>query len=606
MKTKLIIILLCIFSIEVLSQKNEEILAKIGDKVITVEEFKYRYEFTPQVNRINSDQSKSKEELLYTLIAENLFSLEAEKLGIDTTLAMKMNYVPMEKMHVRDALYKKEIKDKIIIDDKKLTDGLWLANHKLFVDYVYSKEKAEIELAYLELNKSKNFDSTATLLKNVEYVKEPYEVTYGKMFEVPEKAVYGLELNEFTTPLESPDGWYIFRLLSKIQANYQSSDQKLSLVKKTVEDRTVDSIYNDFWSKFFKDAKVNTDGSLFWYFVDSMHDLVLAVKTKEEIKDKEKIELSNDELIGYKSSLNPDSLSKPFIKFDDKPITFNDFLNEFMFEGFYTFTTEKNVIANQLNSRVKRQIELELLARHGYKIGLESLDDVMRSTKIWRDNYLSTLYKRDLVFSTKSTDEEVNNYLLQKEDSLISETKVNIIEILTDSLNVVKQALAIANNDSLLKDFAVAHTKRSEVKEKGGEFGLFSISEFGEIGKIAGTMEVGDVYGPLEVEGSYSIFKVIDKQNTILNFKSDIDLQNIKANFHYNKVINKLEDNAVELADKYKVTVNESLLNKLQLNNLQLLVFRYMGFGGRTLAFPYSSPFYKWKDKWEQKKKDVL
>ena len=75
----IIILLLCLFNHELISQEKNEIIAIIGNKSITVEELKYRYEFTPQINRQYYDKGKAKEELLYTLIAENLFAAEAEK-----------------------------------------------------------------------------------------------------------------------------------------------------------------------------------------------------------------------------------------------------------------------------------------------------------------------------------------------------------------------------------------------------------------------------------------------------------------------------------------------------------------------------------------------
>jgi hypothetical protein len=70
--------------------------------------------------------------------------------------------------------------------------------------------------------------------------------------------------------------------------------------------------------------------------------------------------------------------------------------------------------------------------------------------------------------------------------------------------------------------------------------------------------------------------------------------------------MNQLENLAVELAEKNNVTINNELLNSLKLLNAQMIVYRYMGFGGRIQAYPYSSPFYKWKEKWEQKKKEAL
>ena len=66
-----IVLSLLVFTILTYSQNNNE-LVKIGDKVITLEEFKFRYELTPQIDRKYNDSGKSKEELLYTLIAEKI------------------------------------------------------------------------------------------------------------------------------------------------------------------------------------------------------------------------------------------------------------------------------------------------------------------------------------------------------------------------------------------------------------------------------------------------------------------------------------------------------------------------------------------------------
>lgn len=608
MKFKLFVIICLSSYINTFSQKKDDVLAKVGDKVITVNEFKLRYEFTPQINRKNSPESKerSKEEFLYTLIAEDLFAEEAEKEGYDTIAAMRMNYLPMEKMQVRDALYKKEIKSLVKADDKQITEGLWLANNKLFVDYLYSSNKDSIDFAYQELNKSNNFDSTAAQLKNVEYVNEPYEVTFGKMSKKPEQAIYNLKLNEYTAPIQSPEGWYIFRLLSKIPAKYENADQKISLVKKTVENRIEDSIYNDFYSNFFKGKKVTTDGDLFWSFVDSTQKIIETVKARDSVKDNEKIVLNSDDLVKLKNCFPQDSLKKPFIKFAENPISFEDFLNDFIFEGFYTFTTDKSTIANQLNSRVKRQIELEMLARLGYKEGLESLNEVRAQNEIWKTNYLATLYKRDQVLSTKLSDADLNEMFKQRGDTLLNDVQVKIAELLTDSLEVVKHALEIADDTEEFKKFIETHSKREEFKNNKGESGWISTSSFGEIGKIAGTMEKGDIYGPLKVGNGYSVFKLIDKKEITIDKNSKGNFNNLKKKILYNNAINNLENKAVDLAGKFGISINHDLLNSVQVDNLQMVVFRYMGFGGKIMAFPYTAPFYRWKDKLEQKKKDAL
>lgn len=606
MKILLIIILIISSFKPIIAQDQKDVIAKIGDKILTVDEFKYRFEFTPQINRKYSDKETAREELLYTLIAENLFAIEAEKRGLDSLNALKNYYIPLKKMFLRDALYKREIADKVKLNIKKFNEGLKLASYKCFVDYVFTEEQQNIDAAYTLLKSNSNFDSLVTQLTNAEYVSEPYEVVYGKMYEHAENAIYNLKINEFTKPIESPDGWYIFRLISKIPATYTSNDQKNSMVKKVVEGRFEDSIYNDFRTKFFADKKITTNGRLFWYLAEEIQKLVSSIKTSQNIADGEKIQISNEDLSRLIQSLEKDSLSQDYIFLDKDPVTLKEFLRDFSFEGFYTFTTDLNTIAAQLKSRSKRQIELELLTREAYKKGVESIPDVNSSTELWKENYLATLLKRDIVFNTELTEADFQDYFKMQESGSLKQTQYNIIEILTDDLEIVKQALSLSEDNNLLKKFAVNNTLRENVKVNGGEFGYFSASEYEDIGKIVESMEIGDVYGPLETEGSYSVFKLIDKKENKIDFnKSEID-ENVKQTIKYKKVTDQLENLAAKLAKEYNVTINRDLLNSLELLNTQMIVYRYMGFGGRIQAYPYSSPFYKWKEKWEQKKKEAL
>lgn len=582
------------------SQSNQEVLAKVGNKVITVEEFKNRYELVPQINRDYFDSFNAREELLYTLIAENLFALEAENLGFDTLKQLQAVYQPLKKMYVRDALYHKEIKDSVFFDVEKFNAGMKLANIKCFVDYVYTKDKSKIIDAYNILSANSNFDSLVTLLKDLEYVAEPYEVPYGKMYEHAEKAIFNLNINEITEPIQSPEGWYIFRLLNKVSVSFQDHNQKVSSVKKIVERRIEDSIFNSYWSNFFKNQKVNTDGNLFWYLADKLHEKIVEIKNIKQIKDGDKIGLPDN----FVSSLSPDSLKKIFIKFGTNPVTLQQFLDEFMFEGFYTTSTDPKIIAGQLNSRVKRQIELELLSNEAYKKGLENLPEVQSSLDVWKDNYLATLYKKNIVKNVSNKDEDVKSFLNENSEMIFKDNKVNIIEILTDSLFIIEQALKFQNDENAFREFAKQHSKRKWVRENNGEFGLFSVTQYGDIGKIAESMEIGDVYGPLETSDGYSIFKLIDKRTDTL--ETTILTEELKKKVQYNRIVDVLEEKVIELAGKYNFSYDEKLLKSLNLLNAQMVVYRYMGFGGRITAFPYSTPFYKWKEKLEQIKKDLL
>ena len=171
-------------------------------------------------------------------------------------------------------------------------------------------------------------------------------------------------------------------------------------------------------------------------------------------------------------------------------------------------------------------------------------------------------------------------------------------------MDVVNEVLKALDKSADIRELAKIHTKRVWTKEKGGEFGYFPVTMYGDIGKIAGEMKVGEIYGPLKTNDGYSIFKLIGKRKPKVKIpKAFTDIKDeIKSELRYKKVKNKLESRTAELANKYGVSINNRLLNSIKVNNLNMLVYRYMGFGGRILAFPITPPFYEWYQKWKSGK----
>ena len=296
-----------------------------------------------------------------------------------------------------------------------------------------------------------------------------------------------------------------------------------------------------------------------------------------------------------------------FIKLDEDPITLKQFLYEFAFEGFYTSSTDPNIIRAQLNSRVKRFIEHELYTREAYSQGLDNLPDVKLDTKMWRDNYLASLYRKTLFDSSKVTEDEVYQFYQKKKSIDEPTTQVNIIEILTDSLEVVEIVLKELESGTDIKELARKYSKREWTKESEGEFGFFQTTSYGEIGRIAGELEIGEVYGPLKVEEGYSIFKLIDKKEAVQKLSKEYSelkdelLHELKAE----KISSKMINNTVRLANKYNVTVDSNQLNKVPVTNYNMLVYRYMGFGGKILAVPLTPVFIEWVKEWEKSKSSL-
>lgn len=585
---------------------QDSLLVKIGLSGITVQEFEQRFEFIPQIiSGAKRSFDKKKSDLLHSLIAEKLWAREAENLRVDTTDYMRITYKVIEKMYVRDALYRIEISDKVSVSGEESTEGLRRFYYNLNLDVIHSKDSSLAFRIYKMLGGGVSFDS-AKSISNTDYYLVQFK--YGELEESIEDILFNLNEGEFTYPIKSSAGWLIFKLHNKELASFSSQDQAIMNVQKIIQQRKTDRYYNEFYRKFFVGKKVETDAILFWSLADKISRQLSQKKITSSISDSDNVYLDVNDLLIIESELESDTLNMPFVKFENDPTTVKEFLREFIFEGFYSASTSPSIIAAKLNARVKSFIENELLAREGYKRGLQNLPDVKSSTSMWRDNYLARILKNMLYDSVKVTEQEVEEYY-QNNDLLndSSNVEVNILEILTDSLEVIESVIRELERGADFRQLASLHTKRIWTRSNGGEFGFFPITMYGDIGRIASQMNVGEIYGPIKLPEGYSIFKLIDKR--IRERDSSLSIEETKDEMRKNLTLKKLKeffiDYTVKLANKYGVEINEQMFASLQVQDMNMFVYRYMGFGGRITAVPMAIPFNEWYLPWKESKKQI-
>ena len=270
-------------------------------------------------------------------------------------------------------------------------------------------------------------------------------------------------------------------------------------------------------------------------------------------------------------------------------------------------TIDNNMVIGKLNSRVKKFIEHKLFANEGYRRGLQNSEDVQLKLQMWKSYYLSDALRTEVLDKINITDDEALEYFRSgNKDSIITEVK--IVEVLVDNPDTLNIVLEKLNLGTPLKELASEYSIRTEAKGNNGELGYFSITEYGEIGRIAGEMEIGDLYGPLKVPEGFSIFKLVDKRKRENKLPAEFDKEKnqIKMELRYKKFSDIIIDKTVELANKYTVQINQDLIESLKVTNTTSIVYQHLGFGGRLLAVPMTIPNYLWVEGWLNQNKPSL
>lgn len=583
---------------------NTEKVAKVGNLTISGDEFLERYEMTPGMNRHRKSTTESQKiEFLFSLIAEKLWALEAQSLNLDTTQVIRFSTLAFEKMFVRDAFFNKEIREKIVITNDEIAEGLRRNNNKLYVKFLFSTDQEEIYNLFNLLNSGIPFDSILVESPEKEEQIEPITIVFGQMDEAVEDLLYKLNINEFTNPILTPDGWYIFFLINKseeiLSGNNAREDAEKN-VKKTIEARRLIEYQKDFFLDFFKNKKVDINPELFEILAKNISSLFEYKKKNFFIKDGDLINLEPADVLKMEEVFGENLLKKPFILIEENPISFKDYLRTLIFDGYNSSDYKINFIRASLDNRIRRDIEKELIYREGIIRGYNNLPEVKNEVQTWRLNYLFNALKDKFKDSVQVSNDEVYNYYLENNHPESYPMLVNIIEILVNNLEMVESVFAELKTGVEFEDLAKKYNTREWTKNKNGEYGLFPISQHGEIGKIASTMNVGEIYGPLKLKEGYSIFKLVDKQEEKIIPPKPFEKfeEQYKQELTYRKLYSKITEYTYQLAIKYGVNINVESLENIKVTNLPSFGIRYLGFGGKMTAVPILAPNVDWAEKW--------
>jgi hypothetical protein len=173
-----------------------------------------------------------------------------------------------------------------------------------------------------------------------------------------------------------------------------------------------------------------------------------------------------------------------------------------------------------------------------------------------------------------------------KNDSLLPESalySVSLAEIFTDDLETIEKAM---NEIAEGKDFFEAANSYSNQKP---DTTYRSVSALEEIRDEVMQAQAGDVYGPVLTKKGYLLFKVLGKKEV-----STALTGNQKFSNPFNPYI-------AGLAEKYGLIINDEVISSVRSSNINAVVFKYLGFGGRISAVPIIMPITEWIEEWRKK-----
>jgi len=430
------------------------VMARIGDRVITTNEFIERAEYTIRPPYLKQDLYITKKEILNSLIAEKLLAMDG---GDSTELAKSERFNLFvrgrKEQAMRQLFFQKNMYDKVKPDKKEYDSVYNLAGRTYNIEFASVDDKDFS--AYIEdqiVNKKRDLadvvlektgaDSMPT--RQVKFNMQEIDKVRSALYEQP------VEKDQTIGPLHLADQDLYLKVLGwrdKVALSPQDIQNRWHDVKQHVTFKHAGEIYNKHVSKLMKGKRVDFDRDTFIALVNILGPVYFPDASKQQAD----VQRNMWGKVGAEEQI-PDSLKqrlqaiedRPLLKFDGKTWTVNDLGHEMALHPlqFRQKKYPKKQFANQLKLAVVDIIRDKYITQEAYDQGLDQLPIIRTKEQMWRDAYLAG-YKRDEILAKAGV---LENF--EKDYMHILETTMNPV---IDSLQAKYSDVIEINTDALEK-----------------------------------------------------------------------------------------------------------------------------------------------------------
>lgn len=580
-------------------QTVENVVAEVANQKITAREFLFRLELSPFITHKSAwNQDSLKSDFLYSLVAERLWYLDALEKGLTESEEFRFYFKPLEDIFLRDALFKKEVEEKVKLSAEDVSNALNEAQYKMIAKILTTSDSGLINELYYKLQTTDNYDSLLTTLPFASVSANQFEITLGSIKdEEVENYLFALSPNEFTKPIKSEVGWVIFFIKDKLFTPIDISDEaKVNKIKNIVRTRRIMLRTNEYLQNLLGNITINIDETSFRIVAEKIYERINSSARLK--KDSSGFILDDSDYRVIKSQLGVENLTRVMFKVFDQEVTLWDFLSNLAFEEHRFQSIEKNIIFQKLNRIAKDFVQQQVLTYQAKKSGVDRQKNIYDELEIWKQNYLAQLNKLTFLDSARIDDNELNQFLEESSKAGNALDYVNLKLLTLSSIqemeNVLKQLTEGNSFEEIIKKFG----KTDMLVDENGETGLQPAFALGDIGTIASQLKVNQIYGPIKRNDGYSLIMITERKTVADSIKIDNQITKEKfRNYLFQKKLNEtISRKTIQLAQKYNARVYEKVALQTKSTGIQMFVHRLMGFGGRIAGTPLLDNWADWID----------
>ncbi len=531
------------------TKPGERNILKVGDWTMSVDMFReiLRNQFGEDGMKKVTDAQIDKK--LNDLIAQRLVTEAAYKDSLDTLDYARTTYDRMLNERAMQALQTQVVLDKVL-NEKMLKDFYKHDKYEVRVFHILIKDRDERssdeaerladslyhvaiqpKVDFIQLARKYNEDKT-TPAGDIGWFG------WGAMVPEFENKVWSMKVNEISEPVHTSYGWHIIKLAGRREKKNRPS---YALDKNRIRSRLMELHGGELRDKSLA-------------FIDSLKK-AHHVSINQEAVDAmvAKIAATGD----YAHSPDPfrrfteKNLSSVLVTFDLPPESLtvqdvSDYVNKFVRPQDRFLT--KETVDRQLDIIIS---QLYLMPDEIKKRGLLKEPEVIHGAREAVDYYLFTYYKDQRKENLPApTEAEMRDYYQKNIRKYTAPKRYEGIEILVDQPAEARKLYLRVKAGASIEELAAKYTVRANGRNRKGHLGPFNEGTFGPLSDALADAKEGDVVGPVDLRGGYSVFKLTKiyppspQKFDVARPKVVRDIQDMRAKADYEALVDSLMQNA--------------------------------------------------------------
>lgn len=399
-------------------------------------------------------------------------------------------------------LYNEKILSKIEVRDKDINEFFSKYGGEVQAGHILVTDSTLADSLYKALQKGANYEQLAQEFSIDTQSKTKGGslgyVSYGRFDDKFQEAAFGLKMGEISRPVHTRYGWHIIKLFDRIKNTRQDLEQS----KKSYSDFTYQYLQKTKVSKFINDVKSDVRYEIVRPTLDLLIHSADSVKaTTDKPRD-----------LPSSAYLDPAAFSDAqkglfLVKYDGGGVTVNEFFD--LLRG-YAPQRAPELRDMDILSQLLEGIALpKVLEKIAYQEKIDQAETYKNDIKYFEGSYLAQKM-REKIMSTlgEILEEDIQKYYAEHRGEFFLPDQMRASGIAMknqkEALDLLERARGGANFAQLAKKYSVDKKTGSE----GGDLNYFTVARNTPIYKAAEGMAIGDIGGPVQMDGNWWIFKV--------------------------------------------------------------------------------------------------